>query len=140
MLRKTRISILRLKRHTVRIDKRFRFHATKDKNLNSEIETYTISPAGHTYNYPTKDKNLNSEIETKQATTAKSPDSATKDKNLNSEIETKQATTAKSPDSATKDKNLNSEIETGNRVDALERGSILSITRLSILRLKPFHD
>ena len=88
VLRKTRISILRLKL-TVQEPKLTNPDSTKDKNLNSEIETNSFGPSFLPSFSTTKDKNLNSEIETITAVRReKGKLFATKDKNLNSEIET----------------------------------------------------
>ena len=64
-LLKTRISILRLK-HERRSVCRTRCGSTKDKNLNSEIETRHVARTEDRIRQTTKDKNLNSEIETNQ--------------------------------------------------------------------------
>ena len=188
-LRKTRISILRLKPHdggTPQIigdcyerqesqfwdwntdtgaDVLVNPVPTKDKNLNSEIETGDVAVLLRgLQGLTTKDKNLNSEIETsKNVISFRVSPWLRKTRISILRIETVKTKNQRSPDSfSTKDKNLNSEIETyiryftiGNRFYYERQESqfwdwnvkmrrmwiyvqrLLRKTRISILRLKP---
>ena len=85
-------------------------------------------------------KTLNSEIETHQVKSPMRSEQALNNKTLNSEIETLRRQSRRNRRIyALNNKTLNSEIETGFRFLWRSRSFELSITRLSILRLKLYH-